>query len=195
MNEFLAKISFFAFNWCPRYYAFCQGEQLSVSSNTALFSLLGVSFGGDGRVNFALPDLRGRVIVGQGTSNYGSTFRFAQMSGAPSSTLSINNLPAHTHTATLNLENATTTVKVSDADGTSKKASSRSGATLGALVTSTDKLYNGEPPNVNLNVEGNTVSGSVAVDPSGAGQAFSIMQPSLAMNPCIIIEGIYPSRT
>lgn len=195
MEEYMAKISFFAFNWCPRYYNSCEGQLLSISENQTLYALLGTAFGGNGVQNFALPDLRGRVIVGQGTSNYGSSFPFAQMGGSPSAALSTNNLPAHTHAATLNLENASTTIKVSDADGTSKKASTRSGATLGALVTSTDKLYNGETPNVDLNVEGNTVTGTVSIADAGNSQAFNIIQPYVTLNPCILVNGQFPPRT
>ena len=193
MEEYMAKISFFGFNWCPNYYLSCNGALIPVSQNQALYSLLGIQFGGTGNPNFGLPDLRGRVVLGQGTSNYGQSFATGQMSGAPTTTLTEVQLPVHTHASALTLQNATTTVYASDADGTATKPSSRA-ATLGALVSTTDKLYNNQTPNVSLNVAGNTVSGSVTIGNAGLGQPFTNMPPYTVLNPCILTQGLYPTR-
>ena len=193
MDEYLAKISFFGFNWCPNYYMSCNGALIPVVQNQALYSLLGTQFGGNANPNFALPDLRGRVVMGQGNSSYGQSFLVGQMGGAFTTTLTEAQLPAHAHAAALALENATTTIKASDADGSSTKPSSR-GATLGALVSASDKLYNNQTPNVSLNVAGNTVTGSVTVGITGSGQAFTNMPPYTVLNPCILTQGLYPTR-
>lgn len=193
MDEYMAKISFFGFNFTPLNYLQCAGQLLSIPQNSALFSLLGTYFGGNGSSNFGLPDLRGRVVLGQGDSNYGQYFTIGQMSGAPTTTLTEAQLPVHTHASALTLQNATTTVYASDADGTATKPSSRA-ATLGALVSTTDKLYNNQTPNVSLNVAGNTVSGSVTIGNAGLGQPFTNMPPYTVLNPCILTQGLYPTR-
>lgn len=194
MDEYLAKISFFGFYWCPRSYMTCDGTLVAISQNTALFSLIGAQFGGNGSSNFALPDLRGRGVLGQGTSDYGQTFQIGQKSGAFSTTLTEAQLPVHTHAAALTLENATTTVYASDADGTATKPSSRTGATLGALASPSDKLYNNLAPNVSLNVAGNTVAGTVDIGSAGYGQPFTNMPPYTVLNACILTQGWFPQR-
>lgn len=195
MEEYMAKIVFFAFNWNPRSYSTCEGQLVAISSNQSLYSLLGSKFGGDGRSTFGLPDLRGRVIVGQGNGPGLGNFIFGQTLGNTTTTLAAANMPSHTHAASLNLTNNTTTVKVSDADGASGTPGGRgNNTTLAASDSTSVKIYNAETPNVELNVAGNTVEGTVTNGSTGNGQSFNNMQPSLVLTPCIVTQGLYPPR-
>jgi len=186
MDEYMAKISFFAFSYTPMYYAQCSGQSMSISQNAALYSLLGVAFGGDAVNNFNLPDLRGKVVVGQGNS-----FVFGRYGGSASISIAQSNLPPHNHSAQLNLTNATTTVKANTTPGTGVGPSSRANC-IGAV--SAGALYNGTAPDVALNVGGNTVGGTVDIGITGNGLPISYMPPYCVLNACIVTNGIYPSR-
>ena len=105
-NPLIGEIMTVGFNFAPRSWALCQGQLLAVSSNTALFSLLGTEFGGDGRTTFALPDLRGRLMKGVGHGPGLTTVRQGQRGGHDSVTLTVAQLPPHNHTATLFAEDA-----------------------------------------------------------------------------------------
>jgi microcystin-dependent protein len=175
MEPFIGQIQIFGFNFAPRGWAHCDGQLLSISSNTALFSLLGTTFGGDGRTSFGLPDLRGRVAVHVGTGPGLPQVRWGERSGAHSVVLTKNNLPSHNHTATVN-------------------ASSLQGTEQGPAnnVLAYDRRetqYSASPPDVTMN------SAMVTVGNTGAGQSFSIMQPYLGLYHSIALVGIFPSRS
>lgn len=161
---------------------------MAISANTALFSLLGTNYGGDGRTTFALPDLRGRVMVGQGQGPGRSNYVIGSAGGTETTTLTVPNLPAHNHPASLS--GTSVTVKASAAAGTSPGPSSR-GNVLGA--SSSGNLYNGSAPDTDLNV-GGSVAGTVTVGNTGGNIPFNNMQPYLAVNMCIATVGIFPSR-
>lgn len=186
MDEYMGKISFFGFSWCPQFYEFCNGQILDISNNTALFSLIQTYYGGNGTTNFGLPDLRGRVIVGASSST-----PLGYSGGNMMTTLSSNNMPNHTHSASLTLTNATTTVKASQANGDSNIPEGRN-LSLGGATSG--NLYCSKAPDVTLNVGGNTVEGSVEIGNSGSGASFSNMPPFQSLNPCILTNGLYPSR-
>lgn len=95
---FIGEIKMFGGNFAPRSWAFCEGQLLSIASNTALFSILGTTYGGDGRTTFGLPDFRGRVSIHQGTGPGLPTYRLGAKGGSPTTTLNILNMPAHNHT-------------------------------------------------------------------------------------------------
>jgi microcystin-dependent protein len=172
MDPLLASIVLFAGNFAPRGWLFCEGQILSISQNTALFSLLGTTYGGDGRSTFALPDLRGRVPIHPGTGPGLSNYILGEMAGTENTTLLINNMPAHNHTL-----NA-----VSDAGDTAAPAGALP-ANTGAL----DKEYKA--------AAGTGVAmKATAIGITGGSQPFSIMQPFLALNYIIAINGIFPSR-
>src|SRR5688572_4385704 len=99
MEPFLGQIQAFGFNFAPRGWAQCQGQLLAISANTALFSLLGTTYGGNGQTTFALPDLRGRTMVGQGQGPGLSPYVIGEQGGTENVTLTVNNLAAHTHVA------------------------------------------------------------------------------------------------
>lgn len=174
----IAEIRMFAGNFAPRNWAFCQGQILSIAQNTALFSLLGTTYGGNGQTTFALPDLRGRTPVGTGQGPGLPAVNLGQMAGAPTHTLIITEMPAHNHTTQ-------TALRANSEPGLNPSPSNR---ILGA--SGTTNLYTTEPPDTNLNA----AALSVTVGIAGGSQAHNNMQPYLGINFIIAVEGIYPSR-
>ncbi|MDX1545467.1 MAG: tail fiber protein [Rhodothermales bacterium] len=169
MSEpFLAEVRIVAFNFAPRGWAFCDGQILPISQNQSLYSLLGTTYGGDGRTSFALPDLRGRTPIHVGSSN-GSAHPLGQKSGEETHTLSAAEMASHTHQARGN----------SGAVDTGAIA----GNTWGAA---SDALYSDQAANANMHT-------GIATN-TGGGQAHNNMQPFLALNFCIALQGLFPSR-
>ena len=114
-DGFIGEVKMFAGNFAPRGWAFCEGQELLISQNTALYYILGTTYGGDGRTTYALPDLRSRVAVGPGTGPGLLNYRLGQQGGAENNTLIVNQLPSHTHLATGTVTpNASTTQATSD---------------------------------------------------------------------------------
>lgn len=175
MSEpFIAEVVMFAGNFAPRGWAFCQGQVLAIAQNTALFSLLGTTYGGNGQTTFALPDLRGRVPVGTGQGPGLPSMTLGEVAGEPSHTLNVNEMPAHTHSAQVGAQSG------------AGNSTSPSGATW-ATSSSRDALYSTSAPNAQM-------SAGVTVGAAGGSQPHNNMQPYLGMNYIIALEGIYPSR-
>jgi microcystin-dependent protein len=187
MDEFLATIKIFGFNFAPRGWAFCQGQVLSIASNTALFSLLGTTFGGNGQTTFGLPDLRGRVAVGQGQGPGLSNYVMGQMSGTETNTLTTGQMPIHTHTATA------TTTSILSAEETAANAQNPAGKCL----ASGTNIYAVESPGTNRQMSPTAIASTttVTIATAGGSQPVNNLQPYLALNYCICTEGIYPSRS
>ncbi len=172
-EPFLGEIKAFGFNFPPNGWAQCNGQVMPISQNTALFSLLGTMYGGDGVTTFALPDLRGRVGVhagqGAGLSNYSQ----GEVAGTESVTLTVGQLPVHSH----NLVASTSSGNTADP----------SGAFLAKEATGVTAIYgNG--------VAGNATLAAGSVTGGGGGQPHSNLQPFLVLNFCIALNGIFPSR-
>jgi len=178
MEPFLGQISMFGFNFAPRGWAFCNGQLLSISSNTALFALLGTIYGGDGRTTFALPDLRGRIAMQHGTGPGLSSHSIGQRTGAENLILTVNQMPSHTHAATSNVS-----IGVSDEDGTTNEAAGN------ILANTVNNNYGGT-----ANGQLGGVTNGVTNANTGGNQAFSNMQPFLAINFSIALQGVFPSR-
>lgn len=162
-EPFLSEIRIMSFVFAPKGWALCNGQLLPINQNQGLFSLLGTTFGGDGRVNFALPDLRGRVPI-----HVGSGHTLGERGGEPAHTLSIAELPTHTHVL----------------NGTSAS---------GDKVTPTGNLLAN-----NLNFGYHSPSNLGAMNPGsitsvGGSQAHLNMQPFLTLSFCIALQGIFPS--
>jgi microcystin-dependent protein len=177
MNPYLGMVFIFGGNFAISGFAICQGQLLAISQNTALFSILGTTYGGDGQSTFALPDLQGKVPIG-----VGSSFVEGQQGGAVTATLVSSNIPAHTHTLAVNSAAGTTSSPLPT--GTTYLAagpSTGSGPNASSL-----KTYTTANPNTNL--------GPLSIQPFGSGQPFSIMQPYLCINYEIALQGIFPSR-
>jgi microcystin-dependent protein len=176
MEGYLAEIRMFAGNFAPRGWAFCQGQILSIAQNTALFALLGTTYGGNGQTTFALPDFRGRVAVGTGQGPGLSNIDLGEVAGSPYITLLASNMPAHTHALNASVNGPT--------DNTAS----------GNLLASQSRSNGGTMPNVYATNSSPVAMGNLAIGISGGSQPFSIMQPYLGMNYIICLEGIFPSR-
>lgn len=165
MSEpFLAEIKIFGFNFAPRGWAFCDGQILPINQNQSLYSLLGTTYGGDGRTSFALPELRGRVPV-----HVGNGFTLGQKSGVETVTLSSAEMPNHTHQF-----NASSTA------GNSPTPSNNVLAQVGAaLYTDATNL---------------TPLASSAITSTGGSQSHDNMQPYTTLSFCIALQGLFPSR-
>ncbi len=180
MEGTLAEIRMFAGNFNPRGWFFCQGQLLSIAQWTALFALLGTTYGGNGQTTFGLPDFRGRVAFGTGQGPGLSLVDLGEMSGTPSVTLTTVNMPAHNHPLT----GAVSPTANNDGTGlTNNPTAGRLGATGNMFTTATDEQVNMAP-----------AASTLAVGINGSNQPFSIMPPYTGMNYIICSEGIFPSR-
>jgi microcystin-dependent protein len=170
-DPFLAEIRIFPFSFAPKGWAFCDGQLLPLSQNTALFSLLGTSYGGDGKSNFALPDLQGSAALATGEGP-GMTERFlGEQGGAESVTLLDTEIPMHSHTFNTSVRAADTLDPGTLAPGTGNNMyASAAGATMKTAAPQ-------------------------AMAAGGGSQPHNNMQPYLTLNFCIAMQGIYPPRT
>ncbi|MDP9835268.1 microcystin-dependent protein [Neorhizobium huautlense] len=203
MSEpFIASVILFAGNFAPRGWAFCAGQILPIQQNTALFSLLGTTYGGNGQTTFALPDLRGRVPIAPGQGLGLPPYALGEQSGTPTHTMTIPEMPSHNHAATFTGNgsslHADVTVNVT-ADKATKDLPA-AGDQLADVEPNLTKIYaaSGGMTQVKLGgtsaaISGN-VTGPVQVGFTGNSQPFSIMQPYLALNYIIAIDGFFPSR-
>ena len=167
MSEpFLAEVRIVGFNFAPRGWAFCDGQILPINQNQSLYSLLGTTYGGDGRTSFALPDLRGRTPI-----HVGNGHREGQKSGEETHTLATNEMPQHQHTFQASSANANQPI------------------TPGSVLarTPTADIYRDSPSNL-VSLQAGTITNV------GGGQAHDNMQPFLAVNFCIALQGLFPSR-
>jgi len=183
MEPFIGEVIMFGGNFAPRGWALCEGQLLPISSNSALFSILGTIYGGDGRTTFALPDLRGRVPMQQGNGPGLSSHALGSRSGVETHNLSVANLPPHNHSGSVHVSSAAAT-KSAAAAGDSIAAP---GTGTGRDFASTEG-FNSVAPNVALS------NASVTTANTGSGTSVSNMQPSLALNYIIALVGTYPSR-
>lgn len=168
-EPFLAEVRIFSFVFAPRGWALCNGQLLPINQNQGLFSLLGTTYGGDGRVNFALPDLRGRVPVYIGGT---TSFTLGERGGETAHTISASELPQHNHLVTATAVGATTNVPTNS-------------TILGSVSSS---LYNS--PNTQL-----TSLHPATITNVGGSQAHQNMMPFLTLSFCIALQGIFPSQT
>lgn len=179
-SPFLGEIRMFACNFAPKGWALCNGQLLAINTNTALFSLLGTTYGGNGTQNFALPNLQSAFPLHQGQGTGLSAYTIGEIGGTPSVTLTVNQIPTHTHTF-----NATTTSANAAAIGPSlvPAAPTASGATAYAVSQASDPTL----------VAQTLAPGAVAI--AGGSQPHSNLMPSLCITFCIALVGIYPSRS
>lgn len=206
MEGTIGEVKIFAGNFAPRSWAYCEGQLMNVSQYTSLFSILSTIYGGDGRTNFKLPDLRGRVPVGVGTGPGLQAITLGQFGGAQYHTLTLNEMPQHTHTAQATTSGATVggtataTMKINNDEA---ETNVPSGAYIGKPAAG-HEIYMDEATANTLAADAITVDTSdltvdvsgltVSVSDAGSSQMFSIMQPYLGMHWIICLDGIYPSR-
>jgi len=177
MQPFTGQISVFGFNFPPANWMLCAGQTIAISSNTALFSLIGTTYGGNGTSTFQLPNLQGMVAVGQGQQPGQSVYSMGDVGGVPTVALSRLETPSHSHT--LGAAGAVAT-QVSPAGNVLARptVSGNPGSFVG-------KLYNTNTPDTPLNAPISTV---------GGGMLHDNLQPYLAINYCICVRGIFPQR-
>lgn len=171
-DQFVAEIRVFPFNFAPTGWAMCNGQLLPISQNTALFSLLGTFYGGDGKSTFALPDMQGNCALQQGQSTTGTFYDLGQVSGTSSVTLIESEIPVHTHQARGNNTLAESGVPATD-------------ATIGRQTFSMFQTAT----NANL-----TPMAPQSLAPAGGSQPHNNMMPYLTLNYCIALQGIFPPR-
>lgn len=166
-TPFIAQISMFGGNFAPRNWAFCSGQILSIAQNTALFSLLGTTYGGNGTTTFALPDLRGRVPIHPGQGPGLSNYSLGQQAGQENVTLITTQIPAHNHS--LNANNGASNDTIPN----------------GAFL-SEGAIYTTNAANAPMN--------AASIGPTGGNQPHTNIQPYLCVNFIIAQFGIFPSR-
>ncbi len=172
MSEpFVGEIRMFAGNFAPRGWAYCDGQLLAVSQNDALFSLLGTIYGGDGRTTFGLPDMRGRIPIHAGTGPGLSPRQLGSKAGSENETLTVNQLPSHTHPM----------------QASSEAASSPNPPDQVLAESITDRVYRpNTAPDVNM--------ASSSVSTIGGSRSHTNLMPFLCVHFIIALFGIYPSR-
>ena len=162
-EPFLSEIRIFSFNFAPKGWALCNGQFLPINQNQALFALLGTTFGGNGQTNFALPNLQGRTPI-----HVGSGHTLGELGGEQSHTLSISELPEHTHILYSSPASGTTNEPLNALPARSQQNTYANAAELGAMSPA-------------------------VVTNTGGSQAHLNMQPFLTLNFCIALQGIFPS--
>jgi microcystin-dependent protein len=193
-TTYIGRIFQGGWNFAPRNNALCNGQLLSIAQNTALFALLGTTFGGNGQTTFALPDLRGRSMIQWGSGPGLSNITLGEASGQENVTISTAQLPAHAHTAsfasTSSLNAATTNATLQTPAAGTVLASAAVGA--GAAVP---RIYAPSGTATGAALGGLNVAGTVTVNPAGGSQPLSIRNPYLGITHVIAIFGIFPSRS
>jgi microcystin-dependent protein len=160
-EPFIGEIKLISFNFPPKGWAFCNGQLLAINQNQALFSILGTTYGGDGRITFALPNLQARSPL-----HFGNGFSLGQVGGEPSHTLTVNELPAHTHTLQGAPANGDTPIPTS--------------------LANANNLYSSAAPNSALN--------PASIASTGGSQPHENQSPYLVLNFVIALVGIFPSQ-
>lgn len=185
MSEpFIGQIQMFGFNFNPRGWAQCDGQLLPIAQNSALFSLLGTIYGGDGRTTFALPDLRGRVAIHQGSGPGLTNRTIGSRSGSERVTLNETQIPSHDHVAS-----ATSTANAVTPAGNANVAEGNVWANDAGVSSAT---YSSATANATMG--DGAISTEVNVQNAGGGQSHENMQPFLTINFCIALVGLFPSR-
>jgi microcystin-dependent protein len=188
-DQFVAEMRIFPFNFPPTGWAFCDGQLMPISQNTALFSLLGTTYGGDGKSTFALPDLQGAAPMQPGQGQGLSLRDLGEMSGTEAVTLLVSEIPAHTHQlsgcdadATTNLPGKATPPPPTVPPGQLAAKGLWDSGTGGGIIGA----YSSLTPNAQMNFQ--------ALTPAGGGLPHNNMQPYLTLNFCIALQGIFPQR-
>jgi microcystin-dependent protein len=171
-DQFVAEIRVFGFNFAPTGWAQCNGQLLPISQNTALFSLLGTTYGGDGKTTFALPDLQGNAAMQQGQGQGLSLRDLGEIGGTEAVTLLVSEMPAHTHSLMAAAEPANAQIP-SPALCLTRSAGGN------AYSTTTTSLQN---------------MALQAIAPAGGGLPHNNLQPYLTLNYCIALQGVFPQR-
>ncbi|MFB6456694.1 phage tail protein [Chitinophaga sp. Hz27] len=178
-TPFVAEIMLFAGNFVPKGWAACDGQLLPISANTALFSLLGTTYGGNGTSNFGLPNLQGRTMIGAGQSQTGSIFDLGQIGGTENITLTPSQIPYHAH----DVKYTPLSLPAGGAANTSSPVDGMLGTATGVNVYGTDQNSNTMP-----------VVSNLMLDTTGQNAAINNLQPGVTVMCCIAMQGVFPAR-
>lgn len=170
-DPFVSEIRIFSFNFAPKGWAFCNGQILPISQNTALFSLLGTTYGGNGASNFALPDMQGRTPMHPGQGPGLSLHDLGEMGGSETVTLLESEIPSHSHTLSVASLNSQSTTPVNNS------------------------LGRGNPVRVYTSGSPATAMGANSIATAGGGLPHNNMMPYLTMSFCIALQGVFPARS
>ena len=169
MEPFLGQLMLVPYNFAPQGWAFCNGQIMSIAQNSALFSLLGTTYGGNGQTTFALPDLRGRVAISAGQGPGLQNYSLGEVAGSESITLISTQMPAHTHLV---------------------------GASTGSAQATPDNAFPGSDTSTQIyDLAASTTMNPQMIQPAGGSQPHENRQPYLVLNYIIALQGIYPSRS
>jgi microcystin-dependent protein len=189
IDPFLGQIFMFGFNYAPAGHAFCRGQLLPIAQNTALFSLLGTTFGGDGRTTFALPNLQGCAPVGVGQGPGLSQYELGQETGAETVTLSPAQMPSHAHA--FDASNMKGTLRCRDERGNQR---SPAGNVLARESSGVTAPFGGGTLAAAMAPAAVSLTGAPALVAAGGDQPHNNMQPYLVLNFCIALTGVFPTR-
>ena len=196
MEPFIGQIMAFVGNFAIRGWAKCDGQLLPISQNTALFSIIGTTYGGDGRTTFALPDLRGRAPMHFGHGPGLSDYRLGTRGGVEQVTLNQTQIPSHSHVASA--ADVTISIKASSAEADLHTPAAGSSLAAGNKVngrgTDPIQMYNSSMPDITLG-GGSTSAGNVTIGNTGGNLSHENRQPFLTVNYLIALQGIFPSRS
>jgi microcystin-dependent protein len=190
VDPFVGQILWFPFNFAPRGYALCQGQILPIGQNTALFALLGTTYGGNGLSNFALPNLQGNVPLGFGQGPGLSNYPQGQAAGSETVTLQASTMPSHTHPVTA--APGASTVACKNGPGNQPTPAGNVPATESTGVTA---MYSNVVPDSTMAAGSVALSGAAPVGAAGGSLPHTNLQPNLTINYCIALQGIFPARS
>lgn len=196
-EPFIGQIIQGGWNFAPRGYAFCNGQQLGIAQNTALFSLLGTTFGGNGQTTFGLPNLQGRSMMHWGNGAGLSSVQLGEAGGVENVTLTTNQIPAHTHVA--NFDGSTSTLQGSNVRATTQAP--QPGSLLGRAFDNSGNpsaaiplVYAPAGSAQTAALGGLNIAGTITVNPTGGSQPHTNRSPYQAVSHVIALQGIFPSR-
>ena len=191
MEGTIGEIRMFAGTFAPRNWAFCAGQLMSISQNTALFSILGTTYGGNGQTTFALPDFRSRTAVGTGQGPGLTNISLGEVSGTETVTLLTTQMPAHTHTATATVTGSVTPKAFAD-EGLGDDPTNQ----FMAVSSASNRIYTSatQTPDAVMGSSPISATATITIGISGNSQPVPIRNPYLGMNYIICLFGIFPSR-
>ncbi len=214
MEPFVGQLMLVGFNFAPRGYAAAAGQIMSIAQNSALFSLLGTTYGGNGQTTFALPNLNGRLAIGQGQGPGTSNYSLGEVGGVETTTLNSQQLPQHTHVATTTVTPTSTLSATTAINALAGPAVTRAPGPAGNMMSTGSVTVAGNALTVQMYATpgaGNpvtlapaaattalagdiTATAQTTVLPTGGSLPIGILQPFLALNYIIAVQGIFPSR-
>jgi microcystin-dependent protein len=188
-QPYLGQLILVGFNFAPLGYMFCQGQLLSIAQYSALFQLIGTTYGGDGQTTFALPDLRSRIPIHVGQGPGLSNYLLGDVGGTEQITLTVSQMPSHTHA--VDTSALTATARCKNAAGNQQTPIGGVPAVEAAGVTAT---YSNAAPDSSMHASAVSIGGTATAANSGGTQPHDNLQPYLTLNYCIAVEGVFPSQ-